>query len=69
MSAPRLIERNGKLYAHYAGPWRDSGSGKRATRVNHDKPHVVIESLFADGLISESDRPIIHNGAVYLIYV
>jgi hypothetical protein len=68
MSTARLIERSGKLYAHYAGPWRDSGPGERPSRVDHDKPYAVIESLFAESLISESDRPIVHNGAVYLIY-
>jgi hypothetical protein len=65
---PRLIERNGRLYAHYAGPWRDSGPGTRTSRVDHDKPHTLIGSLFAEGLISASDQPIVHNGAVYLIY-
>jgi hypothetical protein len=68
MTTARLIERNGKLYALYAGPWRDSGPGKRASRIDHDKPHELIESMFADGRISASDKPIVHNGAVYLIY-
>lgn len=63
---PTNIIKEGHLYFRYAGPWR-GGSGKRPTRIDHDKPWDVIEELFALGEIDTTDRPIVHNGAVYLI--
>ena len=67
MTTPRVIERNGRLYAWYAGPWQ-GGPGKRNTRIDHDKPHDVIEDCFASGMFSAVDKPIIHNGAIYIAY-
>lgn len=55
-AVPRTFLQHGDLFAYYAGPF------KTETRA-----WDYIESCYADGTLSISDRPTVNHGAVYVL--